>query len=298
MHRSRHNTLHGSVAALLLAAGWATSPAQAATAVSLTASGYADESGGNSLDLDLALRVGNGWSLWAGGGRSTAESPGTEFAGTAWRIGGGWQGERVGFDLSARDWNDAEQFGSRTLGADFTVQLPAGFSVTALARQRDLDVRYTVTTVLGRTASASNAFDGSGFGAEVSWVNERWAMFARAVSYDYDDSLDAVRAAIASPATRLFPRLQALTDSMLTRATGTTDREYGFTVDRSFARSGLRLDLAESRDALTGESVTGASLSLRYTISPRAEIEATAGQSAADLSGSSAFGGLALTLRL
>jgi hypothetical protein len=285
--------------ALAFAAGLgAGMPSASAADFALTASGLIDEDSGSSYDLDLRVSPSDAWSLSAGLGRSGTDAPGSDFAGTSWRAAGGWQGSRVGVGFNAVQWQDDGQFESQTLGADLTVTLPAGFMLTALLRQRDLEVSYSVVGLLNRLTPVTTAFDGSGYGAELSWFNESWGLSLRSVTYSYDSSLDRVRAAAASPATRGFPRLQALTDSMLTRAFGATDREFGASVERRFSRSGLALNVGGSRETLTGESVTSLGVSYRYALSPRVDLEGTLGSSDGDTLGSLAYAGLSATFRL
>ncbi len=287
--------LRTAVAAILFAALPGMS---AAAGFTVTGSAYVDQDSGESYDLDLRLRPSDAWSVSAGIGRSATAGVGNDFDGTSWRASAGWQGERLGVALNTRNWRDGGQFESRNIGADFTVLLPAGFVLTGLLRQRDLDLDYTITGALGRVFPASASFTGRGYGAELGWSNQAWNASVRAVGYSYDDALDRVIAAAAAPTTRFFPRVQALADSMLTRAFGATERELSVSVDRSFARSGLRLDLSNSREALTGTTANGIAASYRYTISPRVEFEGTVGVSDGDSLDAVTYGGLAATLRL
>ncbi len=287
--------LQAAMAATLIAAVPGLS---AAAGFTLSGSAYVDQDRGESYDLDLRIRPSDSWFVAAGIGRSATAGAGSAFAGASWRASAGWQGERFGVGLSARDWRDGDQFESRNLGADLTVLLPADFVLTALLRQRKLDLDYTITGALGRIVPASAGFRGRGYGAELGWSSRAWNASVRAVRYSYDDALERVIAAAAAPATRYFPRIQALTDSMLTQASGATERELGVSVERSFARSGLRLDLSNSREALTGTTANGIAASYRYTLSPRVEMEGTVGVSDGDSLDAVTYGGLAATLRL
>jgi hypothetical protein len=171
-----------------------------------------------------------------------------------------------------------------------------GWQFGAIAEQRDFAVDYTVT-VLNRSIARRVAFDGQGFGAQVSWYGDAWGGYLRGVSYDYDDTLARVLAAAQTPSVARFPRIQALVASLLTRTAGAIDHDLSAGLERSFQRSGLRLDVAATRDALSGADSRSLSVSWRYSLTPRFEVEGTLGSADSDDLASVGFAGLALSFR-
>jgi hypothetical protein len=272
-------------------------PTASALGFSATASVYADDGEGRGVDVDGVLRPTDAWWIGAGLGRSDSTLPGSRFSGTSWRAAAGWDGRHVGVRATTRAWQDSDQLDSTVTSGELSYSFDAGVTLAAIFQDRALDIGYTVTNLLGRPVPVTASFDGRGYGAELLLSRNAWFVAVRGVTADYGDSLERVRAAALSPATRAFPRIQALVDSVATRSFAATDRDFSASVDRAFARSGLRLDLNRSRDALFGDWLNGASLSYRYTLSPRIELEASLGASEGDAYDLSTYAGLSVTIR-
>ena len=295
--KHRNHARAALLCVIALGAAGTADPGHAATQTAVTLSGFADDASGYSYDVDARVTLNERWTVSAGGGRSTTSLSGSDFNGTAWRVAGALQSSRFGARIGARNWTDSDRYKSSSVFAEASVEATEAITLTAIADRRRLEVGYDVVGLLGRVSPQSAAFDAAGYGAEISWYGAAWGLSARAMAYDYGSSLDRVIAASRAPTTRVFPRLQSLVDSVLTRSAGVSDRELGLSVQRSFARSGLRLDLAQSRDAITAGDVQSISVSYRYSFSPRLDIEATAGTSDGESSSPSIYGGLALTFR-
>jgi len=165
-----------------------------------------------------------------------------------------------------------------------------------LLDDRNLTVEYT-TTVLGLPRQAQIDFNGTGYGADVSWFGSEWNAGVRYLDYDYGHSVDRVRAAIESASTQRFPRVGSLLESIVTRAAGAPDRQLLATLGRSFGHSSLQADWTLQRDALTHDKVKSLSITWGNQVTARLWLDATAGYSDAEQGDPMAFGGLALTLR-
>lgn len=289
----------GGAVALLATLACAISAAQAADSsggqFTATVAGLVDDADGTSLDLDLGWQP-TGWlGLSAGFGNAESSTDLADLSGDSLRAGIDVHGSALGARLDWRNWKDDGQFESDTLGGELYWS-GAAWSVGLLLEQRDFTVDYTVT-LLNRAVARSVDFEGTGVGAQASWTGERWNGYLRGVSYDYDDTLDRVLAAAQSPNLARFPRIQALVGSLLTRSAGAIDHDVGAGIERSFQRSGLRLDLAMTRDAISGADSRSVSVGWRYALSPRFDLDATVGQSDSDDLDGVGFAGLALTFR-
>jgi hypothetical protein len=193
-------------------------------------------------------------------------------------------------------WQDSNAFESTT-GSGALYWRHAGLQLELLGESKDFAVDYSFVNLLGRTVIDTAKFGGSGFGAGASWYGERWGIYGRGMSYSYDKKLQRLIAIGQLPTTVSLPRIQALTESVLTRGAAALDSEYSLGVDRSFARSGLRADLVLTRDAVAGVDSRDYSLSWRYSISPQFEGEITAGSNQTSGAGSVGYAGLTLNYR-
>lgn len=294
---------HGGALALLATLACAAPGALAASATddagagrfSATVAGFVDDADGTSLDLDLGWQPAEWLDLNAGFGNAESSSDLADLSGDSVRAGIDVHGRALGARLDWRNWRDDGQFESDTLGAELYWNA-GGWSVGLLLEQRDFTVDYTVT-LLNRVVARSVDFEGTGIGAQATWSGERWNGYLRGVGYDYDDTLDRVLAAAQSPNLARFPRIQALVGSLLTRSAGAIDHDFGAGIERSFQRSGLRLDFAMTRDAISGADSRSISVGWRYALSPRFDLDATLGQSDSDDLDGVGFAGLALTFR-
>ena len=166
-----------------------------------------------------------------------------------------------------------------------------------VAESRQLDVTYTTTGLLGRTVAQDVRFDGVGLGAELGWAGNAWGGYLRGVSYDYDSQLDRAISASRAPATRAFPRVAALVNSVLTRTAGAIDYQASLGVDRAFSRAGLGADLTLSSDTISGADSASLSLSWRYDLTTRLGIDATLGMTETDGFDSIGFAGVGFSFR-
>jgi hypothetical protein len=159
-----------------------------------------------------------------------------------------------------------------------------------------MTVDYTAI-VAGQLRPREIDFNGTGFGADLSWFGEQWNLGVRFIEFNYGRSVNRVRSIISAPSTDRFPRLQSLLDSVVTRAAGAPDQQFSVTLGRQFSRTSLQGDFGRQRDALTGTRASSLSLTHGYNINRQAQLHTTLGFSDGGVDGSVAYGGLALTLR-
>lgn len=276
---------------LAILAGLATTAQGAAVKVGAVV----DAESGRSFDVDGWFEPTPNWTVGAGVGQSRSTLDGERFAGTSLRastdlaLGGFFAG------ASAERWKDSGDLQSTVLQGELGWMSDSGVAFSALLVDRSLRVDYTFT-VLGQARAGRIDFDGTGIGADLSWFGESWSLGARFVDYRYGNSVDRVRAVIASPNTDRFPRLQLLVDSVVTRVASAPDREISAMVGRQFARTSVLGSVQMQRDALTGGDVHGVSMTLGYRATASIEIGTTLGFTDGE-TGTVAWGGLALTLR-
>jgi hypothetical protein len=280
----------------LASAGLPTAAAADGGTFTATLATFVDDADGISTDVDLYWDPADWIGLSAGIGQAESSSELADLDGDALRAGIDLRGESLGGRLNWRRWQDGGQFESDTLGGEIYWRATSGWQFGLIAEQRDFSVDYTVT-VLNRPITRRVEFDGQGFGAQASWYGEAWGGYLRGVSYDYGDTLARVRAAAQTPNLGRFPRIQALVASLLTRTAGAVDHDLSAGIERSFQRSGLRLDVSTTRDALSAAESRTLSLSYRYALTPRFELEGTLGTADSDDLDSVGFAGLALSLR-
>jgi hypothetical protein len=257
---------------------------------------FIDDADGTSVDLDLYWEP-TTW-LGLGTGIGTAESAAelADLDGNSLRASVDLHGESLGGRLNWRRWQDSGQFESDSVAAEVYWRTANGWQFGAIAEQRDFTVDYTVQ-VLNRSIARRVAFDGQGFGAQLAWYGDTWGGYLRGVTYDYDETLARVLAAAQTPNLGRFPRIEALVASLLTRTAGAIDHDVSAGIERSFQRSGLRLDVSATRDALSGADSRSLSVSYRYSLTPRFELEGTLGSADSDDLDSVGFAGLALSFR-
>lgn len=271
--------------------------ATAAPGFSLQAGTFIDDQDGTSYDLNAQFRPAQWLTLFVGAGRSRSSIVATNFDGTSIHGGIDVQRGRFGGGLQASTWDDSDQFTSRVWDGRFAMTFGESFEAGLLLEARQLEVGYTTTGVLGRTISQSVRFDGSGVGAELGWYGRNWSGHLRGIGYDYDEQLDRAIAASRAPATRAFPRMASMVNSVLTRTAGAIDYQASLGVERAFARSGLGLDLTLSSDAITGDDSSSLSVRWRYDLSTHFGVDATLGTTATDGLDSTGFAGLGFSFR-
>lgn len=270
-------------------------PARSEPSFDLSLGAYLDDASGKSLDLDAGFAPDEFWAFRAGVGRATSSYDDADLDARVVRALAQVQGESVGARLAYRQWDDSGEFASRTLAATLFWR-GGGWQVGAVYEDRTLEFDYVVALPL-RSVALSQDIAGDGFGMDVSYYGERWGGYLRAVSYRYDESLDQLIATSQRPDLERFPRIAALVGSLLTRAAGALDHDLQVGIDRSFGRSGLRVDASFYKDAIDGADSRGLSASYRYALTPRTMIEGTLGITDTDGLGSLGFGGLAVLFR-
>lgn len=274
--------------------------ARCAASYGLSVASMADGDQGNSYNLAGDLSPNNHVTLSAAAGhsRSRADSGAAAetFSGDSLEGGVDLHSEHLGLRGSWMRWHDSNAFESITAGGGVYWR-SGGLQLELLGESKDFSVDYSFVNLLGRTVSDTAKFGGSGFGAAASWYGERWGFYGRGMSYSYDRKLQRLNAISQSPTTVRLPRIQALTESVLTRGAAALDSEVSFGVDRSFARSGMHADFVQSRDAVAGLRSRDLSVSWRYNISPQFAGELTAGSTHTSGAGSVGYAGLSLSYR-
>lgn len=283
-------------AAGLLAAGLSTT-AVARAEGSLTLSGLFDSDQGRSLDADVRWSPVPAWSLGAGVGKGESGLAGSDLSGTSLRASTDLY--LGGFDtgVSVQSWKDSSDLKTRSLRAQLGWTFDSGIGLHALLDDRSLDILYTRQPQVGPPRRVAVQFDGTGYGAELSFIGTRINAAAHYIDYGYGRSMARVRGVLAAADTTEFPRLQLLVASLVTSAAGAPGREIGFTLGREFARASLQGQWLQLRDALTGEETNNLSLIHSYRISKHLEMDTTLGLSDGAADGALAFGGLAFRIR-
>jgi hypothetical protein len=266
-------------------------------AASLTISGIVDGATGVGYDADARFNPTENWAIAAGVGHSESNVAAEDFAGTTVRLGSDWQFRGFNAALALQQWQDSDQVKSTSTRGQIGWTALNGFGLAALLDDRRLAVDYNLRTLTGGTRAAQVNFNGTGLGAEVSWLDEQWNLGVRYVDYRYGRSMARVRAILAAPTTADFPVLERLLNSVLTRAAGAPDREVSATVGRQLSRSSLQGEWTLTRDALTRQSVHGVAVTHGYQFNRHAELDTTLGATRSGPYGTTAFGGVALTLR-
>jgi hypothetical protein len=292
--KNRESTVMNRILAAAFAA--ALLPCGPASAASFTAATMADTEDGLSYGVSASFAPASNWSIGAAVEQSESDIDGADFSGTAVRLSTDVRVGAFTAGASARRWKDSSQVKSTTVIAELGWMAENGLFVSALLDDRNMRVEYT-TTVLGVPREARIDFNGTGYGADLSWFGTDWNIGARYLDYDYGRSVDRVRAALESSSTQRFPLVDTLLGSIVTRAAGAPDQQFMATVGRRFGNSSLQGDWVIQRDALTHNKVKSVSANWGFGISAGLWIDATAGFSDSQSTDSMAFGGLALTWR-
>lgn len=283
----------GLALAALLAAG---QPAVAG--YDLTLSGLTDEDGGVNFDAFLAVAPNDNWTLSANVGHTTSSVEFSNFSGTSYGLGADLHNDRFGVKLGWRSWDDSNNFESRFTSGRLYWRNGA-LELGVLLEKRDFSVLYTFTPPIvgARPVSRTASFDANGVGLSVSWYGDVWGAFAQYQDNSYDTAFTTAINTLVSLNPQRRPGLAALAASVITKSNGVTDNEFSAGLDRSFARSGLRLDAYRVKDQINGGNSTGVSLGYRYSISSTVTMEATVGSSDSDGYQSQMYGGLSVTFR-
>jgi hypothetical protein len=268
---------------------------QRVDAASVTLGLLADNEDGTSYGLDAQFAPTDNWYVGAGVGKSESSLSGADFSGTSLRLATDVTLGAFSAGVSMQRWKDSSQLQSTDVLGQVGWLANNGLSFSALLDDRRMTVQYTAT-VLGQTQEREIDFEGSGYGADISWFGESWNLGVRYLDYSYGRSVDRVRAVLESTSTDRFPRLQLLMDSVVTRAAGAPDRQFTATLGRNFGRSSLQGDFGQQRDALTGTKVKSLSLTHGYSPGKKVHIDTTLGFSDGGVNGTVAFAGLSLTL--
>ena len=263
----------------------------------VTLSALADENGGVNYDGYLAFRPNDRWTLNANLGHSTSSAEFSDFSGTAYGLSADLHNERFGLRLGWRSWDDSNNFESRFTSGKLYWRNES-LEIGLLFEQKDFGVLYTFTppVVGARPITRTASFSGNGVGLAVSWYGEVWGAYGQFQDNSYGTALTNTLALVSTNAQRR-PLLAALAASVLTRTSGVTDNEVSAGIDRSFARSGLRLDAYRVKDQIDGGNSTGVSLGYRYSISSTVAMEATLGNTQSDGFANQVYGGVSVTFR-
>lgn len=274
--------------------------ARADVGYDLSASSLLDDSSGGSYSLAAGFYPNKWLTLSASGGHSSAGSASAtgsgKFSGDSLRFGADLHSASFGARAFWSQWQDSNAFDSSATGGGIYWRHD-GLQLEILGESKRFSTDYTFVNLLGRPGNATASFGGSGFGAAVSWTGAAWALYARGLRYSYDKNLQRLITISHQASTLRIPRLQALTESVLTRGAAALDSDVTFGVDRSFARSGLRLDVALSRDAIGGAQSRDYSAGWRYSFTSQFEAELTAGTTQTTGSSRIGYAGLTLTYR-
>lgn len=265
---------------------------------SLTVSGLFDGDEGRSLSAIGRFAPLDNLSLSGsvGHSRSKFADSDEEFSGSSFGFSADVDFSAFFANASAQRWRDSGQLRSDTLHGELGWMSDAGIAIAALVTARDMQVTYT-TTLLGQVRQREVDFQGTGFGADLSYFGTVWTAGVRFLDYDYGSNVQRVREVIDSSNTQRFPRLQQLISSMATRAAGAPDRELSVVVGRQFAKLALSADVQWQRDALTTDETRSAGLTLGFTPLKYLGVDISAGASKTDEADTIGWAGLALTLR-
>jgi hypothetical protein len=264
-------------------------------ASSLSVAGLVDGEDGRSVDLDGRLDLTGHWSVGAGLGYGESDFGDQHFSARSMRASTDVQFGAFFAGASADRWHDSGQLRANTLRGEFGWMSDSGLAVSALVTDRNLDITYTAT-LEDQTREFDIEFQGTGYGAGLSYFGSSWSVGIRFLDYTYGNNVARLQAVLASAETERFPRLQRLTESVATRAAGTPDRELSLVLGRQFARSHLTGDWQLRRDALTGEKTTSAGLTFGVELGRQLLLDTMVGFSDGGAAGSVPWGGLALTL--
>lgn len=283
----------GLVLAAVLAAS---SPAVAG--YDLTLSGLTDEDGGVNYDAFLAVAPNDNWTLNANVGHTSSSVEFSNFSGTSYGLSADLHNDRFGAKLGWRSWEDSNNFKSQFTSGKLYWRNEA-LEIGLLLEQRDFSVLYSFTLPIvgARPISRTASFAADGVGLSVSWYGDVWGAYAQYQDNSYDSAfINAINNLVSFDPTRR-PGLAALASSVITKSNGVTDNELTAGLDRSFARSGLRLDAYRVKDQISGGNSTGVSLGYRYSISSTVIMEASVGSSQSDGYQGQMYGGFSVTFR-
>jgi hypothetical protein len=264
---------------------------------SLTLSGFFDSDQGRSLDADARWAPLPSWSVGAGVGKGESGLEGSDLSGTSLRASTDLY--LGGFDagVSMQRWKDSSDLRTSSVRGQAGWTFDNGIGIHALFDDRSLDITYTRQPLVGAARQSTVRFDGTGYGAELSFIGTRVNAAARLINYGYGRSMSRVQGVLSSTDTTRFPRLSSLAASMATRAAGAPDREIGLSLGREFSRSSIQGEWLLLRDALSGENTNSLSLIHSYRISQHLEMDTTLGLSDGAADGTLAFGGLSFRIR-
>ena len=264
----------------------------------LTLSGLTDEDGGVNYDAFLSARPNDNWTLNASVGHTTSSVAFSNFSGTSYSLSADLHNQRFGAKLGWRSWDDSNNFESRFTSGKLYWRNDA-LEIGVLLEKRDFSVLYSFTPPIvgARPISRTASFAADGVGLSVSWYGAVWGAYAQFQDNSYDSAFTSAIGTLVSADPQRRPGLAALAASVITKSNGVTDHEFSAGLDRSFTRSGLRLDAYRVKDQIDGGNSTGVSLGYRYSISSTVTMEATVGSSDSDGYQSQMYGGLSVTFR-
>lgn len=265
-------------------------------AASLSLAGLVDGDDGTIVDIDGTLALTDNWIIGAGAGRGESSADGENFSGTSLRARTDVQSGAWFANADVERWKDSGQLRSNTWRAGVGWLHASGLAASLLVVDRNLDITYTVPQGAG-PPERQVRLEGTGIGADLTWFGLAWTGGARYVGYDYGRNVDRIRAIRNAAATGRFPRLQQLIASIATRAAGAPDRELSLFLDRRHGRFHIGADWQQQRDAVTGDVIDSAGVTVGMEFAGRFAVDVMAGGSRDEVAGTVPWGGVALTLR-
>jgi len=266
-----------------------------AWADSISLGGLLDTDHGRSIDLHGRFSPTEALTLGAGIGSSTTRQGSDELSGNSFEVSADLDAGPIIADASAERWTDSGVLRSTTLHGELGWLGDSGIALSALVTHRDMRVTYT-TTLLGQPRDKDVDFAGTGFGADLSYFGETWNSGVRFLRYDYGQSVERARQALAASSTVRFPRLAQLIGSVATQAAGAPDREFSGVLGRQIAGYTLTGDLQWQRDAVTGDKTKSAGLTLGLKPATHVGVDVSAGVSRNATAGTVPWAGFTLTL--
>jgi hypothetical protein len=271
--------------------------AMAKSEVSLTIDAIADSDSGSGFDADFYFAPNEHWGIGAGAGKSDAQTGGTSFSGHTLRLNTDLTLGPVNISLGTQQWQDTTHLNSRSTLGQVSWMADNGLSLAALIDDRNLEIKYQRRLLQNQRLPAQVTIAGTGFGGDLGYFGANWSSGIRYMAYNYGSSLDRVRAIALLPTTTEFPVIQALANSVLSRAAGMPDSEITVHAGRTFKHSSLSGEWLWQRDAITQSDINTVALRHERKFTPHLELSTTLGFSRGGSQDTVGFGELALTIR-
>jgi hypothetical protein len=191
----------------------------------------------------------------------------------------GW----LGLTFEAEQWGDSSTLQSDDLSGSLYVQGDR-FRLAYERVERDIDIEFTFTGLLGRPVSRTVGLDarGDGMSLRVDLVG-RWRAYGAYLEYDYSRDLT------------VLPRIDALnllSASVLTLANSFIDEERTLGLEWEGRRAILNVGYARDRSAVDGTELESLDAAVLFGVAPRVDFELNIGKSRSDLAADGWYGGL------